>query len=400
MGIEKLNSMTGGLARFFKWYDLPEPWHWNPPAGIRLIDVRTIEELDHHAEAWSDLYSQTEVLTPMLSFPWIRAFLKHQVKPPEQWLCLLAYENDRLTGTMPLKSSYSFGLKVKGFSLQFFKLPFHYAHTSSTDCLTLPGHEDLFGLFMDYLNSIPCKIPCLSIKHVPEHSTSVRFLNSRKHKLEFVQKTAGTEAYLPLPNNPDDFVFSLSRKFRQNLRRAERELQKLPEVRYRLFDTDHASARENGDRFLDLEPRNWKGVRGTSVRDYPGSAKTFIDAAEGLCVQNRMAFCFLESAGRPVAAHYSMIGGRTLYILKMAYDEEFKPCSPGNLLMYRVILQAITSGRFSEINFFSDPPILTRWNVHHRPIWHLIVFPKIPVLSTLFRLLIDSGKVHTFELNR
>jgi hypothetical protein len=380
-----------------KQYGLPDRWTFCPPAGIRLVDVRSLDELDHHAQAWNDLFQKADRLTPMLSFPWMRAFFKHQVTAPEKWLCLFAYENDQLIGIMPLMSGYA--ICVLGFSLRLFKLPYHYAHTGGTDCLVLPGREDVFGLFMDYLNSIPRSIPCLSIKHVPGHYASVRYLNTDKHHFSFVQKTAGTEAFLPLPETAAEYAAGLASKFRQNLRRAARELEKLPDIQF-CFCENTRSAKDNNTRFLDVEQRNWKGERGTTIRDFPGSAETFEAAAEGLTAQNLMVFCFLESGERTLAAQYAMRSGRTLYILKMAYDEEFIDCSPGNLLMLDVIQKACGSGDFDEINYISDPPLLAKWNVQHRPIWHLVVFPKIPLISTLLRLVIASGKVHTFEINR
>ncbi len=378
-----------------KQYSLPDPWKYQPPAGIRLADVRTIEELDKHADAWNGLFQKAVRLSPMLSYPWLRAFFKHQVTSPERWLCLFAYENDQLIGIMPLMSSYAF--RVLGFSLRLFKLPYHYAHTSGTDCLTLPGREEVFSLFMDYLNSIPRSIPCLSLKHVPDHYPSVRYLNTGKHRLCFVQKSAETEAFISLPKTSAEYSAGLAGKLRQNLRRAARELEKLPDVQFR-FHENTRSAKENTARFLDVETRNWKGQRKTTIRDFPGSAAVFEEAAEGLAAQNMMMFCFLESGDRSIAAHYSMRNGRTLYILKMAYDEEFINCSPGNLLMSKVIETVCDSGEFDEINYFSDPPLLAKWNVQHRPIWHLVVFPKVPLLSALLRLVIGSGKVHNFDI--
>ncbi|MCC7299788.1 MAG: GNAT family N-acetyltransferase [Verrucomicrobia bacterium] len=378
-----------------KQYGLPDPWSFRPPAGIRLVDVRTIEELDQHAQEWNDLFQKADRLTPMLSFPWMRAFFKHQVTSPERWLCLFAYENDRLIGIMPLMSSYAF--RALGLSLRLFKLPYHYAHTSGTDCIAAPGQEHVFGLFMDYLNSLPLSIPCLSLKHLPDHYPSVRYLNAGKHKLSFVQKSAGTEAFIPLPGTAEAYTAGLSGKLRQNLRRAARDLEKLPDVQFR-FRENTRSAQNNTARFLEVESRNWKGERETTIRNFPGSAEVFEEAAAGFTAQNLMAFSFLESGDRSIAAHYAMRNGRILYILKMAYDEEFINCSPGNLLMIKVIETVCDSGDFDEINYFSDPPILAKWNVQHRPIWHLIVFPKIPLLSPLLRMVIGSGKVHNFDI--
>ncbi len=380
-----------------KQYGLPRRGNFRPPAGIRLIDVRTLDELAEHAEAWNDLFEKATRLSPLLSYPWMCAFFKNLVHPPEQWFCLFAYENDRLIGILPLVSSYAVG--ALGFSLRLFKLPYHFAHTSGTDCIAPPGREEVFGIFMDYLCRIPRSIPCLSLKHVPEHYASVQYLTGQKHRLCFVQKPAGSEAFIPLPESGNVYLAGLAAKLRQNLRRAGRALEKLPDVQFRFCETSR-SARENTARFLDVETRNWKGEKKTAVKNFAGCAEMFTEAAEGLAAQNRMGFSFLDSGDRTIAAHYAMISGRTLYILKMAYDKEFSEASPGNLLMLRVIQAAADSGRFDEINLVSAPPILAKWNVQHRPIWHLVVFPKIPIISTLLQRIIASGKIHNFNIER
>jgi hypothetical protein len=50
-----------------KEYSLPARWNFRPPAGIRLVDVRTLEELAEHAEAWNRLLRQADRLSPILS---------------------------------------------------------------------------------------------------------------------------------------------------------------------------------------------------------------------------------------------------------------------------------------------------------------------------------------------
>ncbi|MEI7591132.1 MAG: hypothetical protein WCJ49_07490, partial [Deltaproteobacteria bacterium] len=143
-----------------KHSDLPAPWHFQPPAGIRLVDVRTLEELAEHADAWNELFRKTDRLSPFLSYPWMAAFFRNLVDAPERWLCLFAYENDQLVGIFPLVASYSY--RFMGLALQLFKLPNHFAHTSSTDCITLPEKEDVYGVFLNYLHRIPRAFPCLS----------------------------------------------------------------------------------------------------------------------------------------------------------------------------------------------------------------------------------------------
>jgi hypothetical protein len=380
-----------------KQYDLPASWEYHPPAGIRLVDVRNLEELAEHADAWNELSGKADRLSPLLSYPWMSAFFKNLVNPPEKWLCLFAYENDRLIGILPLVASYSY--RILTHSLQLFKLPHHFAHTSGTDGLTLPGREDIIGVFLDYLNHIPAVFPCLSLKHVPEHYASIKYFSGRKCKMCVIQKPAGFEAFVPVTGNGEEYFSGLSAKFRQNLNRASRELAKVPDIRF-IFCENTRSAQENTARFLDVENRNWKGQKSSSIKNYPSSAVTFEAAADGLSRQGLMAFSFLESGGKTIAAHYAMRNNRTLYILKMGYDAEYTSCSPGNLLMLKVIQAACDSGNFDEVNLISNPPELSKWNVQRRTLYHLIIFPKIPVLSRLLSLIIQSGKVHNFDIER
>ena len=191
-----------------KQYDLPEKWNFRPPAGIRLVDVRTFEELAEHADAWNDLFRQTDRLSPFLSYPWMAAFFRNLVSSPERWLCLFAYENDRLVGIFPLVAGYSY--RFMGFALQLFKLPNHFAHTSSTDCITLPGKEDIYGVFLDYLNRIPRAFPCLSLKHIPEHYAAIKYFARKNHRMCAVKMPAGFETFIPLPENSEKYFLELS----------------------------------------------------------------------------------------------------------------------------------------------------------------------------------------------
>ena len=380
-----------------KQNNLPRSWQYQPPPGTRLIDVRSLDDLAEHADAWNKLFQQTDRISPMLSYPWINAFFQNMVTPPEQWLCLFAYENDRLVGIFPLVASYSY--RFISFSLQLFKLPYHFAHTSGTDCLALPGREDILGVFLDYLNRIPSVFPCFSFKHIPAHYASVKYFSQKDHKMCVVQQPAGFEDFIPVPGSPDAYFSGLSANFRKNLNKASRKLEQLKDVSFH-FCENTRSIWENTDRFLETESRSWKGARETSIKNYPDSARMFEMAAEGLAGQDMMAFSFIETGDKTIAAQYAIRAKRILYTLKMGYDEDYAVYSPGNMLLFKVIEAACQSGHFDELNLISGTAELEKWNVQKRPLYHLIVFPAIPVLSSLLAQIIRAGKVHNFNIPR
>lgn len=384
-------------AAVSKKYDLPESWKFQPPAGIRLADVRNLEDLAAHADAWNELFSKCRKISPVLAYPWISAFFKYQVNQPERWLCLFAYENDKLIGVMPLVAGYSYHcLKV---SLQLFKLPYNLAHTSGSDCLAQPGREDIFGVFLDYLTHIPSAYPFLSFKFIPEHYPSMQYFARAKHKMCLVQKPAGVENVIPVPENSEKYLAGLSSNFRKYLKKNTKKLEELQDIRFVFRDTGH-SVEEDTARFLEVEHCNWKGDKLSSIKADQNNASLFSDAAAGFAKQGMMNYNFLEADGKTIAGQYCVLANRSLYVHKIGYDQDYLACSPGNLLFHRLVENCIAAKDADEINLMADCKWHESWELEKRPLHHLIVFPDIPVLSKLFKTIIQSGKIHEFSSKR
>lgn len=369
---------------------LPDVWHFKPPAGIRLADVRNLENLAEHADAWHELFLQSVSLSPLLSYSWISAFFKNKTAATERWICLLAYESKQLIGVLPLIASYSYRLPKA--SPLLFKLPYDILHTRSVDALTLPGREDVLGVFFDYLSHIPSGYPFFSFKYLPAHSPTMIYFAREKNKMCVIEKPAGYESVMPLPDSAEKYRASLSSKFRQYLNRNTRKLDEFENANF-VIRENGSSPQDNTARFLEVEHKNWKGQRLSSLKAVSSDSALFADAAENFNRYNMMYFNFLETNGKVIAGQYAIRANRSLYVLKIGYDEDYVACSPGNLLFNKVIEQACESGNFDELNFMSDNPWHSKWNVEKRPLYHLTVFPDKAVISSLCRMFIESGVV-------
>lgn len=368
---------------------LPNAWHFKPPAGVRLEDVRNLDDLAEHADAWNELFSHSVALSPMLSYPWISAFFKNKVAPTERWICLLAYEGKQLIGVLPLIAGYSYRLPKAAPLL--FKLPHDVLHTYSVDALTLPGREDIMGVFFDYLFHLPGRYPFLSFKHLPAHSpTMIYFSEIKKSRMCVIKKPAGYENIMPLPDSAEKYRASLSSKFRQYLNRNGRKLNEFENVNFAIHDKV-LSPSENAAKFFEVEHKNWKGQRLSSLISEQSDSNLFNDAAESFAKYDMMHFNFLEAGGKAIAGQYAIRANRALYVLKIGYDEDYIACSPGNILFNKVIEQACDSGKFDELNFMSDSPWQSKWNIEKRPLYNLMVFPNKAGVSALFKFVIQSG---------
>lgn len=380
-----------------KKHDLPIPWKFSPPPGIRFVDVRNLDELANHAAAWNELFAKSVQISPQLSYQWLSPFFKHKVTSPEQWLCLFAYRNEQLVGVMPLVAGYSMGFAGAGMKL--FKLPYHIISTSGVDCLVLPGEESIIGTFFDYLKKNPCGYPVLSFKFIPGHYPSAKYFTGGRSGLQVIQRPAGFENFIPLPENLESYIATFSSNFKKYLKKNSKKLAELPEVKFTFADTSH-NTEENCVRFMDVEHSNWKGERQSSLKADPGDAGLFTDAAIGFAQLNMMNFNFIETEGKAIAGQYSIRAGKTLYIPKIGYNQEYIACSPGNLLFNHLIEHHIESKEVDRINLMADCAWHESWKPEKIQLYHLIVLPNIPILSTILALAIKSGRFHEFKSTR
>ena len=371
---------------------LPEQWEFNPPDNIQIVDIRSIQELEPHADAWADLLLQSTAASPMLSYPLISAFFETQILPSETWFCLFAYEGEQLVGILPMIAVKSFNMF--GLSLLFLKTPYNNFHTSAVDCLTLRGREDILELFVDYLSFVPRTWTLIRFREMPEHSPSMLYMNRHEKKLKIVKKLSGGENYIQLPADYEKYHASLSSSFRRQLKRRTRKLEKLEDVRF-ICREDKRSSLENMKRFEDAEDRGWKGLKKSSIKAVVADSRFHAISAERFQNYGWMEWNFFETEEKTIAAHYGIRINRTLYLLKIGYDEEYSFCTPGNLLFNKVIKNACEKGDVDEINCVADCAWHKNWGMKKRLLYDLIVLPQIPIFSALLARILSLKIIQT-----
>lgn len=374
-----MKSLAKSLARPFR---LPTEWHYNSPPGIRLADVRTLPELARRAQAWDELLLQSGRSAPVLSYAWIYAYLKHQLRPRESWLCLFAYEGSRLVGVMPLVTGKCYSIGV--IRLTPFQLPSSIFHTSGADCLTRPGREDVLEIFVDYLNHIPRTVPVVLFRLVPVESSPMRLARA-SDALYVSSHFVSNENAVPLPKTRAEYSARMSSNLRRYLKKNARKLEELPGVRFRVPEQERPP-RECLTEFVDVENRNWKGRELSSVKARPADLGMLTDIAEAMTRRGWMVWNFLEADCKTIAGQYAVRVNRVLNLVKIGFDDDYGFCSPGNLLMDKVISRAIESGDVDEVNMMTDLDWHKKWQTIPRPLYNAVVYPRSPLISALARL--------------
>jgi hypothetical protein len=163
----------------------------------------------------------------------------------------------------------------------------------------------------------------------------------------------------------------LKRKFKANIRNRERRLEGLGEISFTVARAD-PEQRAALETFYALEASGWKGERGSAIAQRANARAFYDQLAERMA--RHLWIPTLSVAGRAAAAQLILAEGRTLFMLKTAYDPEFSPYAPGQLLTARLIRYGIDKG-MEELDFLGEDMIWKRdWEPRVRRHYRLSLF--------------------------
>jgi CelD/BcsL family acetyltransferase involved in cellulose biosynthesis len=144
-----------------------------------------------------------------------------------------------------------------------------------------------------------------------------------------------------LPSIQEGWDNGLKSKFKANLRNREQRLAKVGDVRFEVARGPEHLARAM-ELFYQLEASGWKGQKQTSIRQRP-QVRRFYDAVVAGAPED-FWMPILSVDDKPIAAQFIRVCGATVYLLKIGFDPEFSPYSPGQLITARVMDYSIAHG--------------------------------------------------------
>jgi len=142
--------------------------------------------------------------------------------------------------------------------------------------------------------------------------------------------------YLPLSTVDDLYRYCPSqfRGSRHRLRSKENKLER--EGRLRLGVWESAEPQVLAE-FFELEASGWKGRRGSAIAASPRLVAFYTAVAQAAAKLRYLRIYALLLNDAPVAMHFGLLMNGCYYIPKVAYDERYRKCSPGLLLMQHVL---------------------------------------------------------------
>jgi hypothetical protein len=175
---------------------------------------------------------------------------------------------------------------------------------------------------------------------------------------------------LPAGASIDDFLSTLGKKERHEIRRKVRRAEGVGEVR--LDDTADPLAELPA--FIDLHQRRW-GINGL-FPDTPGGAQSRVFVRrlfELFGTDGPLRLAFLSVGGRRIAAGITFESPASMLYYNAGVDPDARDLSPGVLLVERYVRRALERG-IARLDFLrGDEPYKYEWGAIDEPIRRLLV---------------------------
>jgi CelD/BcsL family acetyltransferase involved in cellulose biosynthesis len=214
-------------------------------------------------------------------------------------------------------------------------------------------------------------------------------------------KSAGTPV-LELKSGWRDFYESMSSKRRYDHRRALKNATAIGETRFDAYSPVPDDVPRLLSLAFDIEDKSWKGRNGSSLKRNEKLASFFQVYATHTSSLGVLRIYFQHIADTPVAMAICIEKYDALWFLKIGYDEEYRQCSPGMILLMNIVKLCYEQklSRIEHLGTFE--PWLSPWTSHIRPHSTHIHYPgnsagARTLCSDLFRFILSriSGKEHS-----
>jgi CelD/BcsL family acetyltransferase involved in cellulose biosynthesis len=149
--------------------------------------------------------------------------------------------------------------------------------------------------------------------------------------------------YILLPETPDQYLATLSKKSRHHLRRAMKALRKDHEVEFKKC-TDGVKLPEQLQVLFELHQKRWQAVNVKSKFNQPEAREFYRAVSEAFYQNNWLDFSFLNVDGKPVSVVWGFKYNDTFHDMTIAFDINFSNYSVGYLHTVKLIEDTIRNG--------------------------------------------------------
>ena len=233
--------------------------------------------------------------------------------------------------------------------------------------------DDSCALLLQALDELRGTWQLTLLSGIPVSSPWWAPLMDRIARHYYVETFEGTHCMqADLSGGSDAFLAKRTSKFRNNLRRAEKQANAAG-ITFE-WCRDDLSADALYQRIWEIEQRSWKFQQESSIFSMPRYVEFYTMLMERLAKKGTLRVLFARQGDKDVAYVFGGIIGQVYRGFQLSYDQELSSLSLGHLVQWEMIKRLAEEG-IENYDLGMAMDYKRRWSDHELKLTNLAIFP-------------------------
>lgn len=329
---------------------------------LKLTEINDVDQFFELENEWNKLLERSKDDSIFLTWESMSTYVKSYEKEIRlRILCIK--DKNRLIGIAPLRqSNYNFS-QLFGYEVIE---PLTYRNSDYTGLILAEKEEDCLKLIINYLFK-QRDWDFIYMLDIPETSLIFGLLPKISGYIPPFELAEGKICpYISLPSSMDVLLSQLSAKFRKNLRRSIKNLQKdYGRVELKKYDK-FSSVEEAMNLFFELHQKRWTEKNMPGVYNTAKTRDISLEIAKRYAERGWLALYFLTLNDEPVAAQYCLEYKQRVHYGLGGFNPVYSQYSVGNIIIAKVLEECIKNN-IKEYDFMKgDESYKFCWSSKYR----------------------------------
>jgi len=320
--------------------------------GYTVETIETLEGLEKIKEDWKNLFDLKKEKSIFFSFGVFKIYyttIIENFKNTKIEIFVIRNKNRKVVAIFP----FIFETEQK-FLLRFRRLFVKGPNRIGFYYFLIDPREEpdiIFQRFIEYQKNNTKKWDVIKFHLVPENEELYKVCKSIFTSQYRTKEIETCTQVVNCNSNFDEYAESNVKGRR--IKDIKRSIRRLSEVgKLNFIEVKGKQDIEKGLKyFYDIEDKNWKGQKGTSLlRTYQGDF--YKKLAFHFSEDDSVRIYLLQLNDRYVAGAYVIVDREIFYLMKIGYDEDFYQYSPSILLMYFLFKKIFGDNEIIKFDYF------------------------------------------------
>src|SRR5574341_2582418 len=299
------------------------------------VKIASIDEFRDSKDRWNDLVMRMKFPSIFCTWEWIYTWWEHFGRGYDPYI-LFVSEDNILKGILPLAVQR---MVLGNYHMTGIVLSYCGARELYPDHLDIISSEKDAGFsltaILDYLRVHTHEWDMIYLPYVSEESNLLSFFGNGNRAFPSNIKQLSVAPYITLSGSFEDYLKSIKKKHKENLRNRRKKLYGEHCFKYESCSTSQQS--EGLNTLFDLHKRRARKKNIKSSLNNSQILNFHRALLDKIGKQGWASISFLKKEDQVIAASYNFNFNKTVFSFQKGLDPSWEKAGPGQVLLYELI---------------------------------------------------------------